>query len=83
MTALPDTMTQFQAHERRTAQREPVEMAEGPGVLAGRVAMAGTAMAIPKNARSRSSPVSWNISQPRVKLSNIWCPVTPARRPNQ
>lgn len=46
MTALPDTMTQFQAHERRTAQREPVEMAEGPGVLAGRVAMAGTAMAL-------------------------------------
>ncbi|MEQ8294293.1 MAG: hypothetical protein RIA08_19010 [Roseovarius sp.] len=46
MTALPDTMTQFQAHERRTAPRQPVEMAEGPGVLAGRVAMAGTAMAL-------------------------------------
>jgi len=45
--------------------------------------MAGTAMAIPKNARSRSSPVNWNISQPTVNLSNIWCPVTPARRPNQ
>ncbi|MEQ8876937.1 MAG: hypothetical protein RIC49_11070 [Phycisphaerales bacterium] len=46
MTALPDTMAQFQAHERRTMQRQPVEMDEGPGVLAGRVAMAGTAMAL-------------------------------------
>lgn len=46
MTVLPDTITQFQAHERRTMQRQPVEAAEGPGVLAGRVVTGGAALAL-------------------------------------
>lgn len=46
MTALPDYAAQFQAHARRTATREPVDMSEGPGAVVGRVAMFGAASAL-------------------------------------
>lgn len=46
MTALPDTIAQFQAHERRTMRRQRVPEPGGMRVLAGRMAMGGTAMAL-------------------------------------
>ncbi|QEW26468.1 hypothetical protein [Roseovarius indicus] len=46
MTALPDFADQFQAHDRRSALREPVDAVDGPGGMAGRFAMFCAATAL-------------------------------------
>lgn len=46
MTALPDINAAFQAHERRSPLREPVDTDQGAGVMAGRLVMFCAACAL-------------------------------------